>query len=247
MVFTFRHHKIILAFLFIIASIHRVSAFGIDKLSLNVDAAKGFSSVSQVVIFNDNDETVYVTGRSLTWDNDASGKMLTSPTGDLAISPPVARIPAKGSATFTVRYVGPERDGESSYRAAFKEIRMPAFESTNGTSDKVKPQIMTGLMMTIPVFVSDFSYKVVPFKEITATLHRSENDITIVVRNGGSRHVIVESVRQGGTEIKRLHSTVFAEKEMRFDGIKVLDTSQGIKLDLSYGDETQHIDVSAEK
>ena len=241
------HRQLLLTLLLAASLTQRASAFGIDKLSLDVDASKDFSSVAKVVLFNDNDETVYVTGRALTWSNDVSGQMITAPTEDLAISPPVARIPAKGSTSFAVRYVGPKREGESSYRAAFKEVRVPALAPADRATGKVQPQIMTGLVMTIPVFVSDFAVKAVPFKNVTATFHRTGDEMAITVKNGGDRHVIVESVHLAGQEAKRLHSTVFAHKEIRYEGIKAPHTAQDVTLDLSYGKETQRIDVSVEK
>lgn len=248
---TSRHRKTAFTTLFagllIFATIHSARAFGIDKLVLNVDGGKDFSSISQVVLFNDNDEAVFVTGRPLTWDTDASGVMITAATSDLAISPPVARIAAKGSATFTVRYVGTKRNSEGTYRAAFKEVRVPTMGSGDGASSSVGSQITAGIMMTIPVFVSDFEDKAVSFKDVTANFHRTENGVSINVKNAGSRHVIVESVRQAGTEIKRLHSTLFANKEIRYEAIKTLDPSLETTIDLSYGADTQHIIVSAEK
>lgn len=243
---TSNQRKIVFTCLFFAAGIHRASAFGIDKLSLNVDRAADFSSVSTVVLFNSHDEPVYVTGRPVAWDNDVMGNMLTSPTADLAISPPVVRISGKGAATFTVRYVGPKKNGEGAYRAVFDEVRVPVIETGNDISASPMTEITTGIVISIPVFVSDFADKGVSFKDVTAALHRTESGASIVVKNGGNLHVIVESVRQGDTEIKKFHNTIFAKKDMLFDALKGIDFSKPIQIDLSYGEDKQRINVLAE-
>lgn len=101
--------------------------------------------------------------------------------------------------------------------------------------------------MTIPVYVSDFSEKGLSFKNVTATVHRTEKGASIIVKNGGTVHAIVESVRQGTAQIKNYHSTVLTKRELQLVALESFDFSKPIQVELSYGDDKQLIDVLAEK
>ena len=244
--FSLQHYRI-LALSLTVAASQQALAMGIDKLSLNIDASADFSAVTRVIVFNDSDETAYVTGRPVSWSNDETGKMLTSPTTDLTISPPMLKIPGNGSATFTVRYTGAPKQEEAAYRVVFKETRVPAFIPEDNAAGAPPVQINTGFVMTIPAFVSNFSEKAPAFNGVTATFRRTGESMNVTVKNSGALHVVVESINLGGEVAKGLHSTVFARKTITYDGVKAPGPTQNVELKLTLGDATKSLTVTEEK
>lgn len=223
-----------------------VFALGIDKLSLEIDANGKFSSASQVVLFNDTNDTVYVTGRPLAWRSDEAGTLTTQPTTDLAISPATARISAQGAAVFSVRYVGPKKEGESTFRASFRETRMPALDADE-TGQGVGARVLAGIVVTIPVFVSDFASRTPAFRDVEATFRRTGQDATLSVNNGGDRHVIVDAIRIGDEEVRRPRDTVFAKRHKTYTGVKLPVASAGLSVVLVNGADTRRITATEEK
>ncbi|MDN6884681.1 hypothetical protein QMO14_13845 [Variovorax sp. CAN2819] len=231
---------------FLTLALRPAFALGIDKLSLEIDANGKFSSASQVVLFNDTNDTVYVTGRPLAWNSDEAGALTTQPTTDLAISPATARIPAQGAAAFSVRYVGPKKEGESTFRASFRETRMPALDPDNA-GQGVGAQVLAGIVVTIPVFVSDFASRAPAFKGVEATFRRTGQDAMLSVKNGGSRHVIVDAIRIGDEEIRRPRDTLFANRRMTYARIKQPGAGASLSVVLVNGTETRRITAMEEK
>ncbi|MDQ0012194.1 P pilus assembly chaperone PapD [Variovorax boronicumulans] len=221
-------------------------ALGIDKLSLDIDANGKFSSSSQVVLFNDTNDVVFVTGRPLAWSSDDAGSLTTSPTTELVISPAMARIPAQGSATFSIRYIGPKKETEATFRAAFRETRMPGLEG-GGDTGGVGAQVLAGIVVTIPVFVSDYAAKIPAFKDVEASFRRNGQEAMLTVNNGGGRHVIVDSVRIGDQEVRRPHDTLFAKRQKTYTGIKAPAPGDKLTLVLTNGTDTQRIDAAEAK
>jgi P pilus assembly chaperone PapD len=221
-------------------------ALGIDKLWLEIDANGKFSSASQVVLFNDTNDVVHVTGRPLAWNSDEAGTLTTEPSTDLAISPATARIPAQGAAVFSVRYVGPKKEGESTFRASFRETRMPALDPDNA-GQGVGAQVLAGIVVTIPVFVSDFASRAPAFKDVQATFRRTGQDTMLSVKNGGGRHVIVDAIRVGDEEIRRPRDTLFAKRQKTYTGIKLPGAGASLSLVLVNGADTRRITATEEK
>lgn len=221
-------------------------ALGIDKLSLEIDASGKFSSVAQVVLFNDTNDVVYVTGRPLAWNSDAAGELTTEPTTALAISPATARIPAQAAAVFSVRYVGPQRDGESTFRALFRETRMPALDPASELQG-VGAQVLAGIVVTIPVFVSDFASRAPAFKDVEATFRRNGQTATVSVNNGSDRHVIVDAIHVGDEEVRRPRDTLFAKRQKAYTGIRLPTAGEHFSVVLVNGKDSRRLSVREEK
>ncbi|WP_155740368.1 molecular chaperone [Burkholderia territorii] len=180
-------------------------AFGIDKLSAELDVSRGFKSIATFVVFNDeSDETIFVTARGLKWDADDSGGLITTPSRDLEIFPSVQKIGPGSTAAFKVRYSGTPPQGEGSYRVLFTQVRLPSGPSEHEgrltkTMGEIDQGISVGLAMTVPIYVSDFSSKSNVLDQISASVVRMDNKSTLEVVNKGDRHVTITGYRLNGT------------------------------------------------
>lgn len=221
-------------------------AFGIDNLSANLDAGSNFKSVESFTLFNESgDSTAFVTAQGLTWKMTEDDQMLTKPTDDLQIFPPVMRIPAGGSGTFKVRYSGLPISGEGTYRISFKQIGIPNVPSGGKEaelSDLINNQATVGMVLTVPVYVSDFSKKTDVLKQVSATFNQQEKSTELTVENGGDRHITILDYRINGVERGMGLGYLLAKHKHPF----VLDVTDPVaSVDIKVGYKDQSVWVKA--
>ena len=123
---------------------------------------------------------------------------------------------------------------------------MPALDPDNA-GQGVGAQVLAGIVVTIPVFVSDFASRAPAFKGVEATFRRTGQDAMLSVKNGGSRHVIVDAIRIGDEEIRRPRDTLFANRRMTYARIKQPGAGASLSVVLVNGTETRRITAMEEK
>lgn len=176
-------------------------ALGIDKLSAELDASKGFKSVATLVVFNDETkETVFVTARALKWSMGKNGEYETESTQDLSVYPSVQKVRPGENAAFKIRYNGKPVKDEASYRIYFSQIKLPTGQSNpdgnlKKATEEVDQSVLVGLAMTVPVYVSDFSLKSNIGKDVAATYSMKDGKVMLDVVNHGTQHVTIKKYR----------------------------------------------------
>ncbi|MBR7780222.1 hypothetical protein [Undibacterium rugosum] len=223
-------------------------AFGVDKLKLDLDASKGFKKVEQITIFNDtSDEEIFVTAKSFSWAMDVKNALLLGPTSDIEIFPSMQKIPARGTATFKVRYSGAELKGEKTYRLRFDQISVPKALSTDPSDTSLKSVVegksVVGMAITVPVYVVDFSQKSDAAEKVSAMMKsEASGELTVHVDNVGDRHVEIAAVRIDGVTQKSSLGVVLAKSTRIFP----LSTAKvkKVELNVTCGDSSQWVVVS---
>lgn len=222
-------------------------AFGIDKLSAELDVSKGFKSVASFVLFNDTSESmIFATARALKWDMDKRGETQLVPSSDIRIYPSVQKIAPGESATFKVRYQGPPPTGEATYRVCFEEIQLPAGTTAKEgeitvTTSKGTAGLQIGIAMTVPVYVADFSSKTDVLNHVSARLVREGDKSVLEVDNAGDRHIAISAHRMNGTPGGALG--VVLAKHQRMLPIAANDTIKELVLTVAYGTATREVVV----
>ncbi|WP_186053797.1 molecular chaperone [Burkholderia gladioli] len=222
-------------------------ALGIDKLYAELDASKGFKSVSTLVVFNDESkETVFVTARALKWSLDKDGKYETESTQDLSIYPSVQKIRPGENGAFKIRYNGSPVKSEANYRIYFSQIKLPNAQSIpdgnlSKATEEVEQSVLVGLAMTVPVYVSDFSVKSDLRKQVTATYSIKDGKVMLDVINHGLRHITIKKYRVNGLD-KQALGVVLAEGERLFQ----IESPEPVKrLDLEIASRDDSITLQA--
>lgn len=216
----------------------RTFALGVDKLSAELDASRGFKSVATFVVFNDDsDKPAFVTARALKWDADSKGTLTTTASQDLQIYPSVQKIAPGEQGTFKVRYAGPPvSDAEGNYRVFFTQIRLPSAGAASTQEGdlgmKVDQDVSVGLAMTVPVYVSDFSAKTDVLDQVSARLSQSGTSAKLDVRNNGNRHITITGYRLNGAQKPGL-GVVLANHAREFQ-LEVGEPVKTLELDVSF-------------
>lgn len=242
---SWKHH--VTSFLMLYGFCSACSALGIDKLSGELDVAKGFKSVTSFTVFNDRDETIFVTSRGLTWDMDRMGQLTTAPSNDLEIFPPVVKVMAGDSAVFKIRYVGPLIEGEGHYRLMFSEVRIPRQGEANEKLADIQtltPDVGIGMAITVPLYVSDFSKQEGTLEGVSASYSQSGKRLSLLVKNDGDHHINIRQHSINGVSMAGL-GIVLPHRERLF----VLDISANVSsvvLGIVYRDKTRNINAIRE-
>jgi P pilus assembly chaperone PapD len=223
------------------------SALGVDKLVGELNVTKGFNKVITFTLFNDRDDTIFITSKGLAWDMDKLGNLSTVPSNDLEIFPPVHRVNPGDSAVFKVRYVGDSIEGEGLYRVMFNEILIPTPEKENEKLADIKtvtPNVGVGMAITVPVYVSDFSKKEKELVKVVASYKQNGRKLSLFVKNMGDSRINIRQYILNGTKINGL-GTVLARHERLFN----IDTTEAISslvLQVVHHDKIENIIVIRE-
>ncbi|KVT78153.1 hypothetical protein WK58_09290 [Burkholderia ubonensis] len=229
----------------LLAVASRGFAFGIDKMSADLDASKGFKAIDSFVLFNDDGKSsVFVTARAYHWDMDEHNAITMTPSEDIQIYPSVQRIQPGDNATFKIRYKGPlPLKGEGNYRIVFNDIRLPTGtpQKADGTSilETTGSNIEVGIQMSVPVYVSDFSEKSDVMDHVSAHFTQQGHTVSMTVDNEGDRHVTIKGLRINGSDRPGVGPVLAHHK--RVVTLDVADPVKGLSLDLSYRGQSKQI------
>lgn len=245
---TFKHALPFKAFLAGLTALGCLSsyAFGIDKLSLELDATPQFSGVDSFTLFNDSSaEAVFVKAQALKWDSDLQGQLITTPSSDLRISPPVMRVKPGDHAVFHVRYAGAPLTIEGAYRVLFTEIKIPAGNTSikpDEIDNSIKQGFTVGVAMSVPVYVADRSKSSQTLEQVSIQASKVDDGVLLKIKNQGDRHVTLSKYRFNGTEQKKPLGVVLAKHDRE---LKVDAPSPVVKLEvqITEGKESKWIKV----
>lgn len=139
-----------------------------------------------LTVFNNSDEELLVQSELFTWRQSPAGEEQMEQTDEVALSPPIARIPANSRQVFRLVRIGPPPvDEERTYRIILREVP----EATR--SANAKKGVQLAMAFSLPIFMLPNSGKTVL---ICSAGSAKADSLRVICENKGNIHTLIHTL-----------------------------------------------------
>jgi fimbrial chaperone protein len=166
----------------------RASAFRVSPVQVALSASV---KSTLLTLSNESSEPLRFQVRVYAWNQNPNGEMELAPTDDIVLFPPLITLEAGKQRKVRIGAATPFGANEKSYRVFFEEL--PPADGEQAAAARSEVRILT--KMGIPIFLRPAKPSVAGAIEGLAL---EAGHLRFVVRNGGSAHFVLRTVRVKG-------------------------------------------------